>query len=279
VAQESVDGQLEGIEFSGHLGTDGLWARLRGGAKRVVLMLVDSASGLLWPPVVEAGEQSRKSWRYLFERAKQAGLNLHAMGAVTSDGVGALAGYLRQRLPWVHHQRCVWHLWRILGREVGRQASKAAAGLVGGAAKRASKRVRRELVAFIRGVLDAQSYQQAEESLAELGEHPRGARIWKLLNEQFDAALVHLLDRHRGLTRVTPEWCWRDFRQRLSRGRNHGSEQRLERAALVWAIYHNFTPAQRRCERKRHYRRPGQSALEVAGYHPGGISYLDALCI
>jgi len=32
VAQESVDGQLEGIEFSGHLGTDGLWTRLRGGA-------------------------------------------------------------------------------------------------------------------------------------------------------------------------------------------------------------------------------------------------------
>ena len=33
VAQESVDGQLEGMEFSGHLGTDGLWTRLRGGAK------------------------------------------------------------------------------------------------------------------------------------------------------------------------------------------------------------------------------------------------------
>ena len=39
-----------------------------------------------------------------------------------------------------------------------------------------------------------------------------------------------------------PEWLWRDFRLRLSHGRNHGSEQRLERAALVWAIYHNFTP-------------------------------------
>ena len=167
------------------------------------------------------------------------------------------------------------------------------------AARRASKHVRRELAAFIRGVLpaltgcpgDAQSYQQAEESLAELRpqacqrqEHTRGARICKLLNEQFDAALVHLLDRHRGLTRVAPEWCWRDFRQRLSRGRNHGSDrrcgeatQRLKRATLVWAINHNFTPAQRRCERNRHYRHPGQSPFEVAGYPPGGISYLDAL--
>jgi len=279
VAQESVGGQLEGIGFSEHLGTDGLWARLRGGAKRVVLMLVDSASGLVWPAVVEGGEQSRKSWQRLFERARQAGLNLQAIGAVTSDGVSALVGYLRQRLPWVRHQRCVWHLWRMLSREVASQASKVGSELVGEAARRASKQLRGQLVAFIRGVLDAQSYEGAEASLAKLRRHPRGARIWKLLNQQFDAALVHLLDRHRGLTRVTPEWCWRDFRQRLSRGRNHGSQQRLERAALVWAIYHNFTPAQRRCERKRHYRRPGRSPLEVAGHHPGGISYLDALCV
>ena len=39
-------------------------------------------------------------------------------------------------------------------------------------------------------------------------------------------------------------------------------------AALVWAIYHNFEPAQWRSERKRHYRHPGQSALEVAGAPP-----------
>jgi len=246
----------------------------------VVLMLVDSASGLLWPPVVEAGEGSRGSWQRLFHRAKEAGLDLEAIGAVTSDGAQGLLGYLREALAWVHHQRCVWHLWRNLGRELARQTSKAAAGLVAeGAARKAAKQVRGELVALIRGVLDAQSYEQGEASLAALREHPRGARIWKLLNQQFDAALVHLLDRHRGLTRVTPEWCWRDFRQRLSHGRNHGSDRRLERAALVWAIYHNFTPAQWRSERKRSYRRPGQSPLEVAGSPPGEISYLDALWV
>jgi len=64
---------------------------------------------------------------------------------------------------------------------------------------------------------------------------------------------------------------------RLSHGRNHGSERRLEQALLIWAIYHHFTPAQRRKERKRHYRHPGQSPLEVAGAPPGKLSYLDAL--
>lgn len=35
VAQASIEGQLSGIRCCGEMGTDGLWARLRGGAKRV----------------------------------------------------------------------------------------------------------------------------------------------------------------------------------------------------------------------------------------------------
>jgi len=88
---------------------------------------------------------------------------------------------------------------------------------------------------------------------------------------------VHLKRSNRGLLRVSPEWCWRDFRLRLSQGRNHGAEPRLERAALVWAIHRNFTPAQERYERKRRYRHPGLSPLAVAGVPPGAASYLDAL--
>src|SRR3712207_7492397 len=45
---------------------------------------------------------------------------------------------------------------------------------------------------------------------------------------------------------------------RLGHGRNAGSAGRLERTALVWAIYRNFTLAQERSERKRKYRHPGQ---------------------
>ena len=92
-----------------------------------------------------------------------------------------------------------------------------------------------------------------------------------------DRLLVYQMDYCRGRQRVSPEWYWRDFRLRLSRGRNHRSEQRLERAAVLWALYHNFEPAQWRSERKRHYRHPGLSALQVAGVPPGQVSYLDAL--
>ena len=97
------------------------------------------------------------------------------------------------------------------------------------------------------------------------------------LEQHLESALLHLREGYAGLLRVGPEWRCRDYRLHVSRGRNHGSEQRQERAALTWSIYHNFTPAQRRSERKRRYRHPGQSPLEVAGVELGRLSYLDAL--
>lgn len=277
VAEGSVAAQLEGVDSTGTLGVDGLWARLRGGVKRVVLLAVDSVSGLMWPPVVVEGEEGEASWQGLFERAREAGLKVKQLRGVTSDRAQGLLAYLRRAMSWIQHQNCVWHVWRNLRRELAGAAAQAAEGLAEEAAKQVREGVRRELVALVRGVIDAKSYEAAEEALAMLRGHPQGARIGQILNVQLDHILAHLVAYYHGLQRVAPEWCWRDFRLRLSRGRNHGSEQRLERAALVWAIYHNFTPAQRRCERKRHYRHPGQSPLEVAGVPPGQISYLDAL--
>jgi len=256
-----------------------MWARLRGGAKRVVLLVVDSASGVIWPPVVAAGEESEEPWVRLFERARQAGLPLQALRGVTSDGCHGLSAYLRQQLHWVNHQRCVWHLRRGLASQLLTPARQAADGLVGEAAQMARQQVRGELAGLVRAVFDAASYQQAEVALTALRAHPLGQDLWRSVGEQMHAALIHLLPYNHRLARVAPEWCWRDYRLRLSHGRNHASDERLERASLLWAIYHNFEPAQRRSERKRHYRRPGQSPLAKAGVPPGDISYLDALCV
>jgi hypothetical protein len=268
---------LEGIGATEEVGADGLWVRLRGGAQRVVLMVVDSVSGVVWPPVVAVGEECEEAWQALFERAKLAGLELDRLRGVTSDGAQGLLAYVSRGLYWVQHQRCVWHLWRNLGRPMRRAASQAAEGLAAELAKEVKQRLLGELNTLVRGVIDARSYDEAEQALARLKAHPSSAPLAQVLIEQWDRLLVYLLDYYRGLQRVSPEWYWRDFRLRLSRGRNHGSEQRFERAALVWAIYRNFTPAQWRSERKRHYRYPGQSPLQVAGAPPGNISYLDAL--
>jgi transposase-like protein len=279
VAQASVPGQLQGIAQSEELGTDGLWARLRGKAKRVVLLLADSVTGLLWPPLVARGEESAAPWQRLFERARRAGLDWDGIRGVTSDGAQGVIAFLRQTLAWVQHQRCVWHLWRNLADDLAQAAAQAAANVASDLADAVRAQVRAELVGLMHAVIDAQSYEQAEVALVALLSHPQGAAIGQFLNLHLDRILVHLVSYYTGLQRVTPEWYWRDFRLRLSRGRNHRSDQRLERAALVWAIYHNFEPAQWRSERKQHYRHPGQSPLQVAGAPPGAISYLDALAV
>jgi len=144
-AQASVDGQLRGIGSTQVVGTDGLWAKLKGRGQRVILLVVDSVSGLVYPPIVAQGEEAAGPWQRLFERAQQAGLDLSALRGVTSDGAQGLLAYLQRGLTWVQQQRCVWHLWRNLGRELSRAASQAASGLSAEAAAQARQQARTEL--------------------------------------------------------------------------------------------------------------------------------------
>jgi transposase-like protein len=278
-AQASVPGQLTGVPTSGQFGTDGLWARLKGGATRVVLLLTDSVSGVVFPPVVAPSERQAADWAPLFERATAAGLDRDTVRGITSDGAVGLAAFLDRHWTWVNHARCHFHLWRNLGSAFAQAAQAAAAGLVGAAATAVRQATRRTLVGLVRAVLDARDETTAQAALIVLAAHPLGRVLATALGEVLDAALVPTLAYHDGLARVGPEWCWRDFRLRLSHGRNHRTDDRLERAALVWAIYRNFEPAQARSERKRRYRRPGRSPLALAGVPPGDISYLDALAI
>lgn len=278
-AQATLPDQLAGVASSGQVLTDGLWARLRGGRTAVVLLLTDSVSGVIWPPVVAAAETTSASWAALFDRAAAAGLAVGELLSVASDGATGLATYLSETLTWVTHQRCAFHLWRNLAAEFAACATEAAAGLSGAAARAAKRAARRELAALVRAVLDAADEDAAWVARGVLGEHPHGAACATKLRPHLAAALVYRRPDNTDLTRASPEWCWRDFRLGLGHGRNHLSAQRLARAALVWALYHNFTPAQDRSEQKRHYRHPGRCPLAVAGSPPAGGSYLDALAI
>ncbi|MGI8554482.1 MAG: hypothetical protein ACR2PL_27385 [Dehalococcoidia bacterium] len=201
------------------------------------------------------------------------------MRGITSDGAMGLRRSLREGLSWVNQQRCVWHIWRQLGGELAARASEAAVGKTGSAATTARRRLQRELAGLLHAVLDAASEAAARGALSKLASHPFGSDLAQRLERELEALFLTQLSFNAGLLRVGPEWYWRDFRLRLSHGRNHGSSVRLERAALVWACARNFTPAQRRSERKRSYRAPGQSPLARAGLSPGSISYLDALAV
>ena len=179
VAQATVAGQRSGIGQTATVGTDGLWATLKGKVPRVVLLVVDSVSGLVYPPIVAKGEASAGPWQRLFARAKQAGLNLDALRGVTSEGAQGLLAYLRRGLVWVQQQRCGWHIWRNLGGELASAASQAAEGLTGEMAEQARKQARTALGELIHKIMDAKSYEQAETALATLQGHPLGATLAK----------------------------------------------------------------------------------------------------
>lgn len=281
-AKVGVAEQLTGVESSGQLATDGLWARLRGGTKRVVLALLDNVTGVVWPPVVVAGEGTAAAWETLFTRAEQAGLVLRELRGIASDGATGLESYRRQALPWVSHQRCVFHLWRGLSGAFAAAvatALAAATDLAGAGARRVAKQTRRTLIDLVRSVYDAATDAEAQAALARLAAHEFGQALADLVVLHLEAARVYRCGYNQALGRASPEWLWRDFRLRASHGRNHGAEHRLERAALLWALHHNFEPAQDRSERKRTYRHPGLAPLALAGLPPGDISYLDALAV
>ncbi len=176
-------------------------------------------TGVIFPPVVVNEEDSELSWGRVFRRAGLAGLDLDCLRGVTSDGAKGLIGYLGRALSWVNHQRCQFHIWRNLGGGLTARVSEAATGLVGAPAKAVKKKVRAELLALIRGVLDAPNYEEAEMALAKLKAHRLEGKLATLLEEHLDAALVYLFEYNRGLARVSPELYWRDFRLRLSHGR------------------------------------------------------------
>ena len=256
---------MAGATSSGQLATDGLWARRRGGTTRVVLALVDTVTGVVWPPVVVAGESAAAAWEPLFVRAEPAGLVLGELRGIASDGATGLESSRRQALLWVSHQRCVFHLWRGLSRAFATE-------LTGAAARRVARQTRRTLIELVRGVYDAATDAEAQAALARLAAHELGAPLAALVAVHLEAARYDQGGYTQGLGRASPEWRWRDFRLRASHGRNQGAEQRLARAALLWAISHTCEPAQDRSERPRPYRHPGQAPLALAGLPPGEIS-------
>ena len=278
-AEQTRRRQLADVPTSGQLGADGLWARLTGKTKAVLLLLSDRVSGVVYPPGVVATEDDPAAWGWVVHRAAGAGLRPSPIRGVVSDGTRGLAQFLEARLVWVHHQRCVFHLWRTLATPLREAAQAAVTGLAGAAATAVRRATRRELAALVRAVLDAADDAAAVAALRRLAVHRLGAGLARALRNDIEQALVYQSAAAQGLGRVGPEWYWRDFRLRLSHGRNHRTSARLERAATLWAVYYNFESAQVRRERKRTYRRPGRSPLALAGVPPEAVSYLDALAI
>ena len=116
-------------------------ALARRGEVGVVLAMVDTVSGLLWPPVVAAGEETQKAWEQMFQRGQKAGLAVGRLRGVAGDqGRGTPELSSARQLRWVRQQRCLWHIRHNLHSKVKAAAAEAAPGLVAEAARAGSAR-------------------------------------------------------------------------------------------------------------------------------------------
>ena len=90
--------------------------------------------------------------------------------------------------------------WRNLGAErnavhseLARASARAAQGLAEGLAQQARQQVRQGLTALLHAIIDARSYEQAEQALAKLMAHAFWAGLGKKLNEPLDRLFMHQL--------------------------------------------------------------------------------------
>lgn len=124
-AEKTVPGQLRGLVSSRVVEADGLWARLRGGTKRVVLLMTDSVTGVIWPPVVAIGEETEAAWQAPLAAGARSRVGHETIAGGSSDGARGLLSYLRRGVSWLQQQRCVWHLWRHVATEIARAVARA----------------------------------------------------------------------------------------------------------------------------------------------------------
>ena len=146
------------------------------GAQRVVLLLADSVSGLLYAAGGRRGRESGGPGSTCLSGPSRRGWTGSAAGRDSDGARGCWPTAPQAGLG--QHQRCVWHMWRNLGGELttSRQPPRPA-DRRGGRAVR--QQARAELGALIHQVIDAQSYEQAEAALhaarASPGRSPRPA--------------------------------------------------------------------------------------------------------
>lgn len=190
-AVETIPDQLSGIDEAEELGTDGLWAKLKGQIVRVVLMTVNSVTGLIYPPIVAHGEKAAHAWQQLFARAVAAGLDLQRVRGVTSDGAQGLLGHLRADMSWVEQQRCVWHVWRQLGRAIVKTARQATVSLSGPAAAEARAALCAALGELLHQIVGATSASIAEVALTKLRAHPHGADLAQRVTNIMDRLFIY----------------------------------------------------------------------------------------
>jgi hypothetical protein len=266
-------GTYADVPQSGAVASDATYVRIRG-VWTAILGVVDG----IWRTTfglfrLASAEESDAEVERAFNLAADAGLRLEWIKVFASDGAAGFREFLARCLYWVHHQRCVFHLWRNVLPIIARYAAVAGEEWAQG------------LKTCIACVWDARSMAEAEMMLNLLvgvyGTEAIAQEAVQLVQETFTQAMTHLSAGLAGVSRTSCvcEWVWRYYKERVRQMGCFMSTGGCDNFNAVWDVALNFRRYQRRKERLRHYLYPGLCPLEVAGVMVHDVTWLDALAV
>jgi len=200
------------------------------------------------------------------------GLKASQVRLLVTDGANVYVGVLEKVLRQAVHQRCLYHLWRNIRPAI--QTYKQQAG------EKAALLVRFAIKALWR----IETLEDAYLGLADLertfGHSAQLKDTLRTIRRSLREAMAHTRDpTFSERTSNVAERFFRGFKGRVRRMGCFMSLPGCDRFIAAWQVYAAFQPSQARRERKRHYRFPGQSPLQIAQAPVEGLSWLDALQI
>ncbi len=237
-----------------------------------VLGVADAVSRVVFE-VVRIKAESEDEVLRKFARLRGFGVKTKGMKGLVSDGAEAYRLLIEGVMKRVVHQRCIFHLWRNLGPSI-RKLKETKGDQAAEDFKKA-----------VRAVWGAGTYEEARKGLERL------LRDWTveevlspaltLIEASFEEATTHLKGIAEGMPRTSNvvEWLWRGYKHRLRIMGQMMSEGGLNSFNGVWTLHVNFTRYQKRKEKKRVVRNPGNCPLEIAGEQVGQLSWMDVLGI
>lgn len=237
-----------------------------------VLGVADAVNRVVFE-IVRITAESEDEVLRKFARLRDLGVKTKAMKGLVSDGAEAYRLLIEGVMKRTAHQRCVFHLWRNIGSHI-RVLKETKGEEIAEAFKRA-----------VRAVWDAPTYEEAQKGLEALQRHWSAEETvrpaLRLIEASFEEATTHLRGIAEGMPRTSNvvEWLWQGYKRRLRIMGQLMSDGGLNSYNGVWTLHVNFTRYQKRKEKKRIVRNPGNCPLEIAGEQVGHLSWMDVLAI
>jgi hypothetical protein len=256
------------VRFSGALVADATGLAVRG--SNVSIHWIGDAVTGLGLRLQRLSQEGNLSIQGQFRAVLQTWhLSPNQVRVLLSDGAQVYQFTLHHLLRHTQQQRCLFHLWRNILPTIHRYRDQAGQPLA------------TELIVALHKVWQADNIEHAHRVLTKIRYKWRDFQllhpILSLIARTLPEAMTHTSRpiANMGCTSNVAERFYRRYKQRIRRMGCFMSAQGCDRFNAAWQVYINLERSQHRKERKKKYRYPDRSPIEVAQGDCLDLTWLD----